>query len=339
MITTINKFRNLLKEHVNYATEPRNSISAELYNLCNINMSTVIFRNSNNLKDYMNYFTTKFLPVLQQEFPESAKQMQEILNKYPLQLTGAEAWYGDNMQKIKLHNEISDVICKPIYDKYTEGMGKWVISEEPGTMMNPGIKESSSNVAYYKELIAADRKRLKNATGGEAEMILQNISYNTKQLNIAKRHLKNNPEPVVVPEVEQPEETEITEPITSTTDFSDFTQFKTFIHKLPKAYSISASYKFGASQADVSFGARVNLPPNCKAIKRDWSTNSEDDDDMTTTLIMILPETKEMWSADFTDEFDSITLDEMKAKKSFKIDTYTDDSDLLHKIKNRFAQF
>ncbi len=95
---------NLLKEHVDHATEARNGISAELYNLCNINMSTVIFRNSNNLKDYMNYFTTKFLPVLQQEFPETAKEMQEILNKYPLQLTGAEATYGDNMQMIKLHN-------------------------------------------------------------------------------------------------------------------------------------------------------------------------------------------------------------------------------------------
>lgn len=38
----------------------------------------------------------------------------------------------------------------------------------------------NNQIEYYKELIKADKIRLKNATGGEAEHILQNLAYNQK---------------------------------------------------------------------------------------------------------------------------------------------------------------
>lgn len=50
--------------------------------------------------------------------------------------------------------------------------------------------KTSNEINYYKELLKDDRKRLKNATGGEAEMLLENIKYNQKMLNRAKRLLK-----------------------------------------------------------------------------------------------------------------------------------------------------
>ncbi len=213
--------------------------------------------------------------------------------------------------------------------------------------MNPqgesdiAVKESN-DVKYYQELVDADRKRLKNAYGGEAEMIQQNLTFNLKKLNQAKKYLKANPQPPAAPAPPiKPEETEITQPITSTTDFSDYTQFKSFISKLPKKYAIDASYKFGSPQAEVSFGARVDLPPNCKAFKIDIASDNDEDEeitDMTTVLIMVIPDTKQMMSVEFSDEFDSISLAKMQASKSFRTDTYTDDSDLLHKIKNRFAE-
>lgn len=51
----------------------------------------------------------------------------------------------------------------------------------------------NNQIEYYKELIKADKIRLKNATGGEAEHILQNLAYNQKMLNKTKRELKKNP--------------------------------------------------------------------------------------------------------------------------------------------------
>lgn len=49
---------------------------------------------------------------------------------------------------------------------------------------NKAVNSSSSNpdVEYYKELVKADKERLKNSTGGEAEMILENLEHNKKML-------------------------------------------------------------------------------------------------------------------------------------------------------------
>jgi hypothetical protein len=56
------------------------------------------------------------------------------------------------------------------------------------------LEESRSSIEhdieYYKELVSDDKKRLKNASGGEAEMILQNLAYNQKMLSSARRQLK-----------------------------------------------------------------------------------------------------------------------------------------------------
>jgi hypothetical protein len=56
------------------------------------------------------------------------------------------------------------------------------------------LEESKSSIEhdieYYKELVSDDKKRLKNASGGEAEMILQNLAHNQKMLSRAKRQLK-----------------------------------------------------------------------------------------------------------------------------------------------------
>lgn len=53
------------------------------------------------------------------------------------------------------------------------------------------IVESNNNeIEYYSGLVKDDKERLKNATGGEAELILQNIQHNTKMLNKARKAAK-----------------------------------------------------------------------------------------------------------------------------------------------------
>lgn len=57
------------------------------------------------------------------------------------------------------------------------------------------MEKTQQNIDYYKQLIKADKAKLKNATGGAAEHILVNITYNTKMRNRYQRELKKQTNP------------------------------------------------------------------------------------------------------------------------------------------------
>lgn len=57
-------------------------------------------------------------------------------------------------------------------------------------------EDAARDYLYYKELVDDDNKAYKNATGGEAEEIMQNLVYNRKMMNKAKALLKKAGKPL-----------------------------------------------------------------------------------------------------------------------------------------------
>jgi hypothetical protein len=96
--------------------------------------------------------------------------------------------------RIDAQNTASVTIENPYFNKYDTDKypgydGSWD-SMKNAMKLRGEIDENlneNNDVTYYQELVDADKARLKNATGGEAELIMQNLQFNRRKLAQAKR--------------------------------------------------------------------------------------------------------------------------------------------------------